>query len=622
MATLYPSEQEYYLASGTLTRAQSYGYNGIVIDAPELITEWLYEYSQIDAKVGLKNLLGIAGWVNADHAVNYGGAQGQLGGHNLNTYVRYVNSPLDLYEGDVKSSGSHIADNSPCLLWPLVGHAANYTSATCEPTVAMASDIEAYHRSSSFSTYMAASNAYLEYQLLAAVQAKTKAFARTAMPLNVVQLVPDYYSSVLETTSSSIYGNSAGNVSVGSGGAIICCPYFNFANPSDNGSNPGRSGYYEVATPATVLYFWTTVVPTFAQNPIMEADTEPTSILAQVLATSWNHFASMYTAMPFVGGFFGFEQSATSALVIDHNYGNIATWSGLYAICHAWGTDSYSSLSGLTLSNFKVIVGIPNKQDPNYSADIALVESYVNAGGALVLYSSSGAPSSLTGIGTTATAIPYGHPILQPYVESDLNAALPNGYGYINDYGSGKVITLTASHYGDGFGVGDSTNGTGGCDGLSSGLAYLTMNAVLWAGGQQTPAIYLPKYVERTSWAVPLSSNGEGGPSGVMVQVCGTPAGSKLLWISNSNTTEESIQLGLSQTFFGIAETWQAYNANSKTNVASGTGNVEFSLSAPAQDWMPLYLQGNGTTATATTTTTTIVSTTGVPTSSRVIIVE
>jgi len=606
LATLYPNEQEYYLASGALSPAQSYGYNGIVIDAPELVTEWLWMYSQIDANVGLENLLGIAGWVNADHPVNYGGAEGASGGHNMNTYVRYVNSPLGLYLNDVTSSGLHNSDNTPCLLWSLIGATADYTPSTCEPAVTMATDVQSYHHggltvteTSSFSVYMAASNANLEYQLLAAVQAKTQAFARTAMPLSVLRLVPNYYSSVLEVTSSSIYDPSAGQVLLGSGGAITCCPYFNFANPNDNSSNPGRSGYYEAATAPTVLNFWTGIVPTFAHYPIMEADTDPGSIQAQVEATSWNHFASLYSNMPYVGGFFGYEQDAIKALVIDHSYGDLSTWSGLCAICHLWGADSYSSISGQTLSNFDVVVGIPDgNEDPDNTADLALLESYVSAGGNLILYTSSGAPSSLTGIGTTAVAIPYGHPITRPYAEADLNAALPKGYGYINNYGSGKVITLYASYYGDGFGVGDSSNGDGSSDGLSSGLAYLTLNAVLWAGGQPTPALYLPRYVQRTDWAAPLNSNGEGGSPPVVISVCGTPSGSKLIWFSNTNAATENIQLGLSRAFFATPGSWQANDANSQAVVASGSGDVVLDVTIPVQDWMPLYLQPSQTSPT------------------------
>jgi hypothetical protein len=604
LAALYPNEQEYYLSGGVLSPATSYAIKGIVIDAPELVTEWLYEYSQIQANLGLGNLLGIAGWVGSDNPVNYGGAQGASGGHNMNTYVRYVNSQLALYRNDVTSSGKHNLDGTTCLLWPLVGTAADYSAATCMPTVAMATDVNNYHHTphetSSFGTYCAAANAYLEYQLLSAVQAQTKAFARTAMPLNVIQLVPGYYASVLEGTSSSIA--SCGQTFMGTGGRIICVPYFNFANPSDNGSNPGRSTDFESAFPSTVQTFWLLVVPTFAAYPIMEADTAPTQIAARVAATDWNQFASVYSAMPYVGSYFGYQKNTINALVIDHNYGNLQTWGGLWAVAHMWGTDSYLSLSGQVLSNYNVVIGLPNSSEDNsHTADMALLEAYVSAGGTLIVYTSSGAPSSLTGIGTTAVAIPYGHPITQPYTKAALNAAMPSGYGYINQYGSGRVITLIAHYYGDGFGVGDSTNNTGEADGLSSGLAYLTINAVLWAAGQATGVLYLPEYVLRTSWAAPLNGNGEGGNPPVLVSILGTPSGTKLVWISNTSTSAETIQLGLSQAFFGTPSSWKAYNASTKGIAASGSGNVVLNMTAPAQGWTPLYLQPSSSQTTTPT---------------------
>jgi hypothetical protein len=334
----------------------------------------------------------------------------------------------------------------------------------------------------------------------------------------------------------------------------------------------------------------------------MEADTAPASIQAQVEATSWNRFASIYSSMPFVGGFYGYEKNDVRALVIDHNFGNLSTWSGLGAISQLWGTDSYTSLLGQTLSNFDVILGLPNGDgDPNYTADLALLESYVSKGGSLILYTSSGAPSSLTGIGTTAVSIPYGHPITQPYAEGDLNAALPRGYGYINKIGSGQVITLYASYYGDGFGIGDSSNGNGESDGLSSGLAYLTLNAVLWAAGQSAPALYLPNYVQRTAWATPLNGNGEGGNSPVILSICGTSSGLKLVWFSNTSTTPEDVQLGFSQAFFGTPNPWQAYNANSQGVQSSGSSDVMLDVTIPAQDWMPLYLQPSQPLVTTTT---------------------
>ena len=43
---------------------------------------------------------------------------------------------------------------------------------------------------------------------------------------------------------------------------------------------------------------------------------------------------------------------------------------------------------------------------------------------------------------------------------------MPGGYGTINQYGAGKVVTLSSSYYGEGIGC-DNENSSGGCDGLA-----------------------------------------------------------------------------------------------------------------------------------------------------------
>jgi hypothetical protein len=88
-----------------------------------------------------------------------------------------------------------------------------------------------------------------------------------------------------------------------------------------------------------------------------------------------------------------------------------------------------------------------------------------------------------------------------------------------------------------------------------------------------------------------LNSNSEGGTPPVIISVCGTPSGNKLIWFSNTNTAAENIQLGFSQAFFGTPSLWQAYDANSQGVVASGSGDVVLDVTTPMQDWMPLYLQ-------------------------------
>jgi hypothetical protein len=607
-ATLYPNEQEYYYSKGVFTAASNYGMNGVVIDAPEYLQLWVQLYSQIDQEVGLKNLAGIAGWIQSDHGVNYGGAEGANGGHNMNSYVRYVNSPLGFYLRDTTQAGIHSSDGSPCTLWSLRGQSANYAGHTTVsvdskgaeipgtgiiPTVQMANDISTYHRAggqlSSFESYMATANAAIEAACLSSILQRTPyAFARTAIPVADVANIPSYYNSVLETMASSTGTAFAGLQA--SGGGQLCIPYFNFCNAGDNSSNPGSSGMVGVATASTVLQFWNSIVPFFSTYPIMEADTAVSLMQAQTANTAWGHFGSLYRTIP-IGSWHGYAQDKIQLLSIDHYYGNPNTYSALGLVCHQWGVDSelplqtqVQSLTGLanpSLGSFSVVFGIPNS-----ASDMNLLRSYVSNGGNLLVYSGSGAPSDLTGMGTTAVPIPYGHPITLPYAKADLDAAMPKGHGTINQYGKGKVVTLTSSYYGEGIGCSNENSG-GGCDGLASGLGYLTLNAILWLGGLTPPAVYLPKYVKRTSWAVALSSNGEGDFSGIGIHLncSATNPGQKRLMISNATSNTPKFQVNLSSAFYDYSSSWSMKDYNSK-QVIQGTGDPSVNQNLPANDWV------------------------------------
>ncbi|MGD0637737.1 MAG: hypothetical protein ABSA72_06835, partial [Nitrososphaerales archaeon] len=360
-AKLYPDEQEYYFANGTFTPASSYGIDGVVIDAPEYLQLWQGLYSQIDQKIGLQNLAGIAGWVQSDHGVNYGGAQGANGGHNMNSYVRYLNSPLGFYKSDMAAAGTHLSDGSPCLLWPLSGESPSYSGQNTVslnsngapvagtgiiPTAQMATDVTTYHRvggqSSSFDSYMATANAAIEAACLASILQKTPyAFARTAIPTSYVANIPSYISSVLETMGSSASTAFAGLQA--SGGERLCIPYFNFCNSGDNSSNPGSSGSVGVASAATVLGFWNGIVPYFSTYPLMEADTAVSLIQTQTASTAWGHFGSLYRTIP-IGSWYGYAQDKIRLLTIDHYYSNPNTYSALGLVCHQWGVDAQLSL--------------------------------------------------------------------------------------------------------------------------------------------------------------------------------------------------------------------------------------------------------------------------------------
>lgn len=309
---LWPNEQQWNIVNGALVPATAYGFLCVVIDAPELITKsYPPLYAEIDAKIGLKNFAGIAGWLGADHSWNYGGAQGNNGGHNLNSYARYVNNLPNLvknyYLTDVTSSGLHNVDSTPCQIWSLRGKTDNYSAATCQPSLAMALDVGNYHHgygnaiqnpqgltshNSSFGLYMASMNQVLEASLLAAVSAKTNgnAIARTACPPSIID-VTSYSKALIEQTTAGL------NV-VASSPTFCQPPYMNFSNGGDNGSNPGRSSFDEVAYPSTVLSFWTQVVPLLTPNvPIIEADTSTSMIVAQVNSTVWTQYATAYNKL-------------------------------------------------------------------------------------------------------------------------------------------------------------------------------------------------------------------------------------------------------------------------------------------------------------------------------------
>jgi len=322
----------------------------------------------------------------------------------------------------------------------------------------------------------------------------------------------------------------------------------------------------------------------------MEADTGTSQMQAQVAKTAWGHFGALYRTIP-IGSWFGYVQDRIRVLSIDHYYNNSAAYSALGLVCHQWGVDSQlplqaqvQLLTGLTspsLSNFNVLFGLPQS-----ASDVNLVRNYVRNGGNLLVYSRSGAPSDLTGLGTTAVPIPYGHPITLPYAQADLNAAMPGGYGTINQYGAGKVVTLSTSYYGEGIGC-NNEESSGGCDALASGLGYLTLNAIVWLGGLTPPAIYLPKYVKRTAWAVPLNYNGEGDFSGIGIHLNSSAANpsQRRLLISNATSSSPRVQFNLSSAFYGYPSSWSMKDYNSKKTI-QGTGNPSINQNLPANDWV------------------------------------
>jgi hypothetical protein len=386
-----------------------------------------------------------------------------------------------------------------------------------------------------------------------------------------------YAACVLETEAASPSG--AFGTLMNTGGDQNCSPYFNWANSGDNSSNPGESGSVGVATESTVVGYMTGVVPFFSSNDLFEVDSDYGDAEAQSTATTFTHYSKLLNQIP-VGGWYGMDQNTTQVLVLDHYYNNQTAWSALGLVCRPWGVDNYESLADVPLSNYKIIFGVPSTQDATYAADMVLVESWVSSGGTLIVYNNGGAPSSLTGIGTTATALPLTHPIYQPYAQADLIAGGHDGNDYINAYGKGQVITLHAYGYGDGFNAGNENT----ADALASGLGFLTLNAITWLAGQPW-AIALPKYVQRTSWAAPLNSNGEGGFSGVGILAVGYPL--QCILLSNQDTAATPVGFVLNPTFYGISSSVTFTDANT-----GATSGPDFTPTIPAQDWMVFLPSG------------------------------
>ncbi len=318
IASILPTEQDFVLtgppSAPALSPATAYGFQCVTWETPLLYARWQMLYATIFQNVGTNGLAGISGWPNSDHGVNYGEVQGQSAGHNMNTYARYVNNtpgfPTNFYLQDVTSTGAHVADGTPCLLWSLVGASDNFSPSQCQPDTGMAVDVQTYHhggynesvptvsQTSSFSLYCATANSWLEYKILQNLQANNPAFgfSRTAMPLGIIDNT-SYSEEPIEVTAASIYAPAASTP------ALLQVDYFNFANPGDNSSDYGETGEVGVASPSTVEYFWTTVVPSNPDWPLVEADTDPGYIVAQVEATNWTQYASTYTQMTLSGLF-------------------------------------------------------------------------------------------------------------------------------------------------------------------------------------------------------------------------------------------------------------------------------------------------------------------------------
>jgi len=357
-----PNEQEYYLQGtqqsnglvGTsppfvatdpfaLVPALAFRtFPGMCIDSPALLAAALAFYGQLNSAIGLQNMIGISGALESDHPVNYNGAQGAMGGNNMNEYARFVSSSLGLYLKDVNASGLHV-DGTQCALWPLkvMGTTPNFSGAATVsasgnwpnitysggiiPTVAMALDIYNYHhytstpggattgQSSSYGQYGGASNALLEERIFQYFQSiNPYSFWRTAIPTQIlVNYVPNWTNYVTYQGTSSVTDAIAFMQQYP---GQIMLPFFNYSNPDDNSSNfltgtgdipdpcvagSTASAGYGVASPATVLYFFNNWIPELANyTPFMEVDNAPCAMESQSTATEWGVLGPQYASIP------------------------------------------------------------------------------------------------------------------------------------------------------------------------------------------------------------------------------------------------------------------------------------------------------------------------------------
>lgn len=639
-----PNDQEFKYDSTTNSFQPSLAfgaYPGVVIDSPSLPPYFQQAYEQITSVLpsGYADLIGISGDPLADHPVNYG----NTGGVNLNSYVRFANSSF--YSAQV-TNGLHDSDGSSCALWPLVGGSPNYVSAGLSivqhnpiiPSVSMYDDIQTYHSGGQLSApptgyggYLGKANEALEAGILDFFGSKSKIspFDRTDIPLQYLQLDQSF-----ESMPKVILSNLAEYTLFMASGGEIGTPWLNFCNPDDNESNnPPVYGGYGVATADTVLNYFLSVYPSFMHLQLGDVDTDPSQLASQALATPWSKYSNIINKMgDYAGGFFGYENGQKILFLNPGFSPNMHYIPGLVA--HTFGWDSGDTLPNYfqqygeyakSLSDFSVIVGWPS--DPG---DKSSVMQWVNNGGTLILLADFHLPgyqiflgdiagvSVENGGGGLGTVQIPNHPLLAPYSASAIDAAYAAAttvgsstrtildtskvttimgdpkYGpsmWIRKVGSGQVIVLPLTYYGEG--LSGNSSGLGDC--FASGLTFLLLNAVTYGQGLPTGAVYMqqsgiPKFEWRTRWANNLDSNQEGSFSNFIMTICGLKNGKKLLLCSNSKKSPLNPGIGLSKSFFNFETSGSAVDLNTGNTLDIGTSDVLTEFSVPAQDWTVLLL--------------------------------
>ncbi|MDG7001160.1 MAG: hypothetical protein JRN15_18855, partial [Nitrososphaerota archaeon] len=281
---------------------------------------------------------------------------------------------------------------------------------------------------------------------------------------------------------------------------------------------------------------------------------------------------------------------------------------------------------GYSLSKFKAIVGFPAD-----TASQSAVAQWVKDGGTLILLANfhqpatdPSFPTDLAGVSISAggggpgvVQIPN-HPLLLPYSASDVDSAYSSAttigsskrtvldstnvtvvmgdptYGpflWTNKVGNGQVIVLPLTYYGEGL----SGNNQGSGDCFASGLTFLLLNAIQYAQGLGTGAVYMQqdgkaKFQWRTNWANPLDSNQEGSFSNFIMTICGLKNGQKIALFSNLRTSPINPGIGLSKSFFNFGTTGSAVDLNTGNHLQIGGSDVLTEFEVPARDWTVLAL--------------------------------
>lgn len=478
-------------------------------------------------------------------------------------------------------------------------------------------------------------------ELIQGVSSDTSASGTNNSGQSTINVIGTYYNLVGQTVTINPGGSTAETLTIFSMVANTSITFTSnmqhthYNKESIRGvrgtlqSGPG--GPYMNSTTGAVAQYFTAVLPFYANIPIMEVDTDSNEIQARVAATSWSKFGALYGGLPYVGQFYGYQKDDVKLLVMDSAYANPSVFAPLHLVSHMWGTDSRTSLSGQTLSKYDVIYGLPDiSQDATYTADIAAVKSYVANGGTLIVCRKltdgwDSTINDLLGVSWSATNpsgtgpvvnLP-GHSILKPYAAIDIVTAFMGTDGFstttraitspstvstimsdaiagpalwVNSYGKGKVVFLPCPYYGCGF----VANGSGSSDGLASGLGYLTLNSIMWLGGLTPPGPYLPQFVKRTAWACALDGNGQGGFSGVIINILGSFSGKKLVWFSNSDSSSKTVAINFTSSYYGFLNSGSMTNINGGGSISTGTkgGDVVINTSIGTIDWTLGYISG------------------------------